>query len=55
MVGPLSGIAGIVVVTLTMTQINPVPAESDVAVFAIGVLAAALCPAGQLFASWLLG
>jgi len=53
-VGPLSGIAGIVVVTLTMTQINPVPAESDVAVFAIGVLAAVLCPAGQLFASWLL-
>ena len=52
--GPLSGMGGIVVVPLTMPQITPVPAESDVAVFAIGVLAAALCPAGQLFASWLL-
>ena len=52
-VGPLAGMAGIGVVTAAMYFAEPEPFTTGQAIV-VGVLLALLCPAGQLFGSWLL-
>jgi hypothetical protein len=53
LVGPVSGAVGALVVTAVMSLIGPDPL-SGAGVWLTGLVLAALCPAGQWFASWLL-
>jgi uncharacterized membrane protein YdcZ (DUF606 family) len=52
-VGPIAGMAGVVVVTIAMAIAEPPPFHSGVAAV-LGIALVVLCPAGQWFASWLL-
>jgi hypothetical protein len=52
-VGPLAGMAGIGVVTGAMYFAEPEPFTTGQTI-AVGAMLAVLCPAGQLFGSWLL-
>lgn len=52
-IGPLAGMLGVGVVTAAMYAARPKPFSGGQTVV-VGLLVAVLCPAGQLFGSWLL-
>jgi hypothetical protein len=52
-VGPAAGMAGVVVVSIAMAIADP-PPFSSLQALVLGLLLVVLCPAGQLFGSWLL-